>query len=138
MTTRMNWSRILLCGLAAGFVWLVLSSLTTAFASGAYLAAVPGRKLDHPSGALFLTLLVPTLIMGIWAIWLYAAIRPRFGAGPRTAVIAGFAWWLLATCDDSIWTALGFVPARAMLVPVLLSLPALLAATLIGAWLYRE
>src|SRR5215471_5209545 len=138
MTGKINWRRVLLCGLAAGFVWTVLSSLTTAFLSDAFLAAVPGRRLDHPTAGLFFTLLIPTLMMGIWAMWLYAAIRPRYGAGPRTAVIAGFAWWLLAICDDSIWVGLGFVPLRAMIAPTLLSLPELIIAALIGAWLYRE
>lgn len=30
-----------------------------------------------------------TLLFGVVLIWIYAAIRPRFGAGPRTAVVAG-------------------------------------------------
>src|ERR1022692_4260888 len=33
---------------------------------------------------------------GIIAVWLYAAMRPRFGPGPRTAIRAGAAVWLLA------------------------------------------
>jgi hypothetical protein len=28
-------------------------------------------------------------LIGIFAIWLYAAIRPRHGPGPKTAVCAG-------------------------------------------------
>ena len=28
-------------------------------------------------------------IYGIGLLWVYAAIRPRFGAGPKTGVIAG-------------------------------------------------
>jgi hypothetical protein len=28
-------------------------------------------------------------IYGLMAVWLYAAIRPRFGAGPKTALYAG-------------------------------------------------
>jgi hypothetical protein len=32
--------------------------------------------------------LVAALIMNLILIWLYAAIRPRFGPGPRTAAIA--------------------------------------------------
>ncbi len=137
-TGRINWRRVLLCGIAAGFVWTILSSLTTAFLSDAFLAAVRGRRLDRPTASLFFTLLVPQLVMGIWAMWLYAAIRPRYGAGPKTALITGFAWWLLSICDDSVWVALGFVPARAMISPTLTSLPQLIISVLVGAWLYRE
>jgi hypothetical protein len=35
-------------------------------------------------------------VAGIFLVWLYAAIRPRFGAGVRTALIAGFAGWFFA------------------------------------------
>jgi hypothetical protein len=33
---------------------------------------------------------------GIVIVWLYAAIRPRFGAGPKTAVCAGLIVWATA------------------------------------------
>ena len=32
-------------------------------------------------------------LVGIFAVWLYAAIRPRYGAGPKTALCAGAAVW---------------------------------------------
>jgi hypothetical protein len=32
---------------------------------------------------------------GIALIWIYAAIRPRFGAGVKTAVCAGVAYWVV-------------------------------------------
>jgi hypothetical protein len=35
-------------------------------------------------------------IYGIVLVYLYAAIRPRFGAGPSTAVQAGILMWLIA------------------------------------------
>ena len=34
-------------------------------------------------------------LTGIAALWLYAAIRPRFGAGPRTAITAALAVWFM-------------------------------------------
>lgn len=33
---------------------------------------------------------------GILMVWLYAAIRPRFGEGPKTAMCAGLMVWALA------------------------------------------
>lgn len=39
---------------------------------------------------------IAEFLLGIGIAWLYAAIRPRLGAGPRTAIIAGLAGWLLS------------------------------------------
>src|SRR5262249_6972403 len=35
-------------------------------------------------------------LLGIAAVWLYAAIRPRYGLGVNTAIRAGIAAWALA------------------------------------------
>ncbi len=34
-------------------------------------------------------------LKGIVAVWLYAVARPRFGPGPRTALIIGLAYWVI-------------------------------------------
>jgi len=39
---------------------------------------------------------IAELVLGICIAWLYAAVRPRLGAGPRTAIIAGLVGWLLS------------------------------------------
>src|SRR5262249_22206685 len=54
-------------------------------------------KVPAPNPAANIPILVgATFLLGFTAVWLYAAIRPRFGAGPRTALIAGVAVWVLA------------------------------------------
>ena len=48
--------------------------------------------------------------MGVALVWRYAAIRPRFGAGPRTAAIAGLYFW---SPGSLVWTSffvLGIFP----------------------------
>ena len=35
------------------------------------------------------------IVSGLMAIWIYAAIRPRFGAGVKTAIYAGIAVWIV-------------------------------------------
>jgi hypothetical protein len=37
-----------------------------------------------------------TFVLGILAVWTYAAIRPRFNAGPKTALCAGLAVWAMS------------------------------------------
>ena len=75
---------------------------------------------------------------GIWAMWLYAAIRPRYGAGAKTAAVAGFAWWVASTLADATWGSFGLVPVKALLPLAAVSLPEMIVATLVGGWLYKE
>ena len=42
------------------------------------------------------------LCYGIAVVWLYAAIRPRYGAGPKTAVTAGLALWVASVLLPNI------------------------------------
>jgi len=45
----------------------------------------------------------------------YSAIRPRYGPGARTAVIAAFAWWFIVTLGDATWCSFGFFPASTVI-----------------------
>ena len=38
------------------------------------------------------------IVGGIVAVWMYAAVRPRFGAAVRTLVYAGMATWSFRPC----------------------------------------
>jgi hypothetical protein len=137
---KMNWGRIVFCGIVACVVWTVLSLLITATVGRDFAASVPGgsARLLHPDPGLATYMFLFSLVMGIWAMWLYAAIRPRYGPGPRTAIIAGVAWYVITTCVDGTWMGFGFVPMKAIFAPSAASLPALIIAALAGARLYRE
>jgi hypothetical protein len=135
---RMNWGRVLRCGLVAGLVWTVLGSLLTAFVGHDFAAAVPGGRLSAPGIGLVAFLFTVNLAMGIWAMWLYAAIRPRYGAGPMTAAVAGVSWWVISSLADATWGSFGFVPVKALLPLSAGSLPALIVSAVAGAWLYKE
>ena len=73
------------------------------------------QSAPHPKrgGAFFFAV---DLLMGIWAMWLYSTITPRYGEGPRTAVIAGVAWWSIKSLQSAKWAGLGFVPQGVVLV----------------------
>lgn len=83
--------------------------------------------------------LASRFVVGVALIWLYAALRPRFGPGPRTAVIAGLVAWvfLYAVVSASLLTWQIFSP-RALLLTTLWGLVEAPLSTLAGAWLYRE
>ena len=99
-----NWRRVLAGGLVAGvvlgLVWLpVLAILRTDFRAA--LQSL-GLSID-PISRLGLYGVIAFPAAGIVAVWMYAAIRPRYGPGPRTAVLAALAVWFIALLVDVGW-----------------------------------
>ena len=76
--------------------------------------------------------------MGIWAMWLYSAIAPRYGARPATAALVGVAWWTIKSLQSAKWAGLGFAPPGVVVLIALAatSLVAAVVASMAGAWLY--
>jgi hypothetical protein len=85
-------------------------------------------------------MVVLIFVMGILAIWLYAAIRPRYGAGPGTAALAGVAAGVfMAVLPDIGWgLTLRLIPARVWVEDAVIGLVAVVIATVLGAWVYKE
>jgi hypothetical protein len=133
----MNWSRVLLCGLLAGIVWIVLGSIVTALL-GRDFAALPHNRLGTPTPGFIVLNIVIDLLEGISSMWFYAAIRPRYGPGAKTAIIAAFAWWVIVSLGDATWCSFGFFPASTVVPLMSGTLPALVLATIVGARFYKE
>ena len=127
-------ARILLCGLVTGFLWYAISlALLLAFARDFLAAAEQGGPHARSSGLTFLPI---DLGFGICAIWLYSVVRSRYGAGLKSAVIAGLGWWAIKTLQSAKWVGLGFLPGGVIAAPLITSLATALAATVLGALLY--
>jgi len=78
-------------------------------------------------------------LVGIAAVWLYAAIRPRYGAGPQTAIRAGLVTWAVAVFLANLGNyPLGLFPTRLLVISSIVALVEIVGATLVGAWLYKE
>jgi hypothetical protein len=129
-----NWRSVLMCGTAAGLAWSLMTLPLLILFGGEIIDAVP-RPLVTVGRLGSFTL---NVITGIWALWLYAAIRPLYGPGPKTAAIAGFSWWLIATINTRQWTEIGLLRFGGLPVLIAASLPILIAVTTLGAWLYQE
>lgn len=83
--------------------------------------------------------IVWSFFVGVISIWLYAAIRPRYGPGAKTAVRAALAIWAFSTVTFAVaFGSLGLFPARLVVEMTIWSLAETVAATLVGAWIYRE
>jgi hypothetical protein len=78
-------------------------------------------------------------LLGIAIVWTYAAVRPRFGPGPRTAVIVGvLAWFMTLVWSGGAQVAMGIMPLHLTLLGLAWGLGELVVASLAGAKLYRE
>lgn len=133
---KINWGRVFLCGIVTGGIAFLLNLTIFVFALGgteiaaAVEAAGPRTQLV---GILYLAI-------GIWTMWLYAAIRPRYGPGPKTAAVAGIALWVIAALVDAVWVSSRLTPISpgAFLVPLAAALPVTIVAAVVGAWPYQE
>lgn len=135
-----NTKRVILGGLAAGLVINVSETLLNVPVLGAEMEASLAKLNLPPVGGSAIALFVGlSFVLGIVLVWLYAAIRPRFGPGPKTAVIAGLVVWFLAYFYASLGMgAMGFFPTRLLTISVMWGLVELLLAATVGAWLYKE
>jgi hypothetical protein len=134
-----NWGRVILGGVVAGVVVnvseFVLNEIVLKSKNEEGMKAL-GKTM--PTGGSVMTVwILWGFAMGIAAVWLYAAIRPRYGAGPGTAVKAGVAVWILAYVFCTIALSnMGVFPLNA--VAFVWVLAEAILATVVGAWLYRE
>jgi len=135
-----NMARVLLGGIAAGVVINIGESILNLVLVGEQLEAqMASMNLPVMGGASIGVFVVMGFIVGIAMVWLYAAIRPRYGAGPKTALCAGSVVWFFAYLYSGIgMVVMGMFTASLMVVGVLWGLVELLAAALVGAYLYQE
>jgi hypothetical protein len=138
----MNVKRIVLGGLLAGLALNLLEAFGGAVfgLEQAWIDAQKALGKVIPDTAMADTLfLLLGFGAGIVAVWIYAAIRPRYGAGPRTAVIAAIMVFLCGPLMAGITEVLmGWVPGKTVLKATVMIFFEFVAATLIGGWVYRE
>jgi hypothetical protein len=137
---KINIGRVILGGLLAGVVINAGESVLNLFVvAGPMEEVLKARNLPPIAGSSIATWVILAFLLGIVTIWLYAAIRPRFGAGPGAAVMAGLAVFFLAYVYTTVgMTGMGFFPANVMFITLGWGLVEILVASVAGAWVYRE
>lgn len=136
----MNAQRLFLSGLVAGVVLNIQEYLVNGIVlKDEWDAAMTTAGLQAYSTSGIIMLVLMTLVLGFISVWLYAAIRPRFGPGPRTAVYAALLVWLLVWVVPTVYNSLAPIfPTGLMMTATVFALFELPIATVAGAWLYRE
>lgn len=136
-----NRIRVILGGLLAGVVINVVEYITNGVVlKQAWSAAMQalGKSAELTAGAIVI-FNIWGFLLGIAAVWLYAAIRPRYGAGPTTAVRAGLFAWAVAVFLSNLGNfALGLFRVRLLVITSVVALIEVVVATVAGAWLYKE
>lgn len=138
---KFNTGRWILCGIIAGIVGDIVGSLV----DGMMLAprwTSEMKLLGHSAfgSTQIVEFNVVGLAIGLVAVWIYAGIRTRFGAGPKTAIYAGLVVWILAFLlpDISFMYIPHLFSHHLTLYTTLGNLVGCLLGTLAGAALYKE
>lgn len=138
---RINLAKVIAGGLLAGVVINVSEGLLNGVVLASDWAEIM-RGYNKPStfsAGQIVTFNLFGFITGIFAVWLYAAIRPRFGAGPKTAVTAAIAVWFIGYLMPSLgYIAMDLFPVRLVTIAIVVGLVEIILGTLLGARVYRE
>ena len=135
-----NMGRVLLGGVVAGLVINVGEYVLNMMVLKTELEAATARmNLPPVDGSAIGTFVTLAFVLGITTMWLYASIRPRFGAGPRTAACAGATAWFLAYAYPSAsMYAMGMFDASTIAIALVWGLVEVVLAAVAGASLYQE
>jgi hypothetical protein len=129
----------------------VISAVVLFVASGIVNGAILGDEWKHwqeslgalnhaPSpGTGMVIWTIVSLVYGLAGMWIYAGIRPRYGAGPMTAAIAGLILWLAGGLTGFLGhVALDDIPMHIALVNCVAYLICDPLAIIAGAFAYKE
>jgi hypothetical protein len=138
-----NTQKVLIGGFAAGVVMNVIDYVTNVFILGARMKAEsdafkPGLSDQMMSGSSIAGYIVMDFVLGFLLIWTYAAIRPRFGPGLRTAVYAALLFWVLTAITMSGFMHMGMMSAGLWWSFAIIGLVNYVLSAWAGAKLYSE
>jgi hypothetical protein len=133
-------SRVVLGGLLAGLIINISEFILNGVVFAEEMTAAMA-SLNRPpiADSMIVWFVLFGFGLGIVSIWLYAAIRPRYGPGVRTALCAGLAIWGLAYLYPTLFfLAMKLFPTRLTVISTVWGLAEVLIAAVAGAAIYKE
>ncbi len=134
--------RVIVGGLIAGVVFSVLDMVTNtvilADEMSANLTRLNLNPADMQRASVAVAWVLADFLLGFLIVWTYAAIRPRFGPGPRTAMLAGFVIFAGVTFVLFGFTAMGVFTSSLFVKSAIAALVTTLVGSVAGGWAYRE
>ena len=138
---NINLGRVILGGIVAGVVIDVFEGVSNGvILSQQYADAMTALgKTGTMSVRQLIAFNLWGLAAGILMVFLYAAMRPRLGAGPKTAIVAGLMIWATAfVLANATMVFLHLMPIGLTLTGLAIALVQSIVAGLAGAYLYKE
>jgi len=138
---KINLGRVILGGIVAGIVIdLFEGILNGVVLTNQWAGVMTGLgKSATMSIKQIIAFNVWGLVAGILMIWLYAAMRPRMGVGPKTAVCAGLVVWASAYLLGSAAPVfLHLFPVGLILTGLAVGFVETMVAGVAGAYFYKE
>ena len=139
--SEINTAGVLKGGLAAAVIMNISEFILNVPVAGAQMTAeLSARNLPAAdSGAQIAVFVGLTAMLGFITVWLYAAMRPRLGPGPKTAMCAGLTVWTCSYLYSAVTTGtIGIHSMGLVLLIIVWSLVEMLIASAVGGYLYKE
>jgi hypothetical protein len=138
-----NTSKVVVGGLVAGVVMNVSGFIVNGMLLGKrmeaeMLAAAPSLQGRGMGTGAMTGRILTSFAVGLLLVWLYAAMRPRFGPGMKTAAYAALVVWLCGFLFYLDWLYLGMMSTGSYVIVSCVMLVTLLIAAGIGGMLYKE
>jgi hypothetical protein len=138
-----NTSKVVTGGLAAGVVANIIGFVLFGMMLGPRMeaetvAVAPALQGRGMSGSAITTNVLATFVVGILLVWLYAAMRPRFGPGAKTAIYAALVVWVCGFLFHLDWLLVGMTTHATYALASVAALIQVVAAAWVGGMLYTE
>jgi hypothetical protein len=138
-----NTSRVVIGGLAAGVVGNIIGFVGFGVLLGPRMeaeavAVAPALAGRGASGAAITVNVIAQFVIGVLIVWLYAAMRPRFGPGMKTASLAAMVVWLCGFLFHLDWLLVGMMSPATYLLASAVALVSTLAVAAVGGMMYSE
>jgi hypothetical protein len=137
-----NWGRLVLGGLVAAIIMFLTDGfIHERIVNTDWHAVYAGLRAAEPEphGTSMVYFALFELGRGFIAMLFYATMRTHFGAGPKTAVVAGIASWVaFSLTGPAQFIPLGFYSTALWMKVGALHLITSIIATIAGAALYKD
>ncbi|HKS05953.1 MAG TPA: hypothetical protein VJR92_06535 [Gemmatimonadaceae bacterium] len=138
-----NTGKVVAGGLAAGVVMNVIDYVVNTYVLGARFktamdAVNPSMSAGMEATSSMVTFIVIDFLIGITVVWMYAAMRPRFGAGAGTAMRAAVLVWFLMGMAWWAWVMAGVMDTTLFAIASVCALINVGLGAYVGAMIYKE
>lgn len=138
----MNIKKVVVGGLVAGVIFTGIDFIASYALGGRMRAEAEAFKAglsdQMMQSSAVVSSVIMNLVLGIALVWTYAAVRPRLGPGPRTAIYVALLFWLLGLIFNSGYRQMGMMSSGLWWTFAIIWLVSFSIASWAGAAIYSE